>query len=91
MPLTWFSTPAFANDKSQHDRQIQFGRERFVSEQTPDQTVRTALVVNNIDQYNLTHFFSHCLKNAHALKVSSMVTVYRGQTRMQDGPCHSRT
>ena len=94
MPLTWFSTPV-ANDKSQHDRQIQFGRERFVSEHIPDKTVRAALVVNGIDKY-LTLFFSHCLEHAHALEVSSLVTVqalaaYRGQTMMQVGPCNSRT
>jgi hypothetical protein len=46
MPLTWTSTPALANDKNQLDRQTQFGRQRFVSEQTSDRMVCTALVDN---------------------------------------------
>ncbi len=45
MPLTWFSAPALPDEKSQLDRQTQFGCQRFVSEQTSDQMVSTTLVV----------------------------------------------
>ena len=43
MPLTWSSTPTNDN-KNQLSRQAQFGRERFLDEQTSDRMVRTALV-----------------------------------------------
>ena len=92
MPLTWFSAPASADDQSQLSRQTQFGRQRFVSEQTPDQMVGTLLRLLMI--YHLTTFSSRCSKGARVLVVSSTVSVQLtcgSQTMEQVRPCYPGT
>jgi hypothetical protein len=44
MPLIWSSTPT-NDDKIQVSRQAQFGRERFLSDQTPERMVCTVIVI----------------------------------------------